>query len=88
MKHVLKKAEENAEDPQLAILNCRASPLENGLSPAEMLMNRKLGTRLPSATHQREKCVSTHPDVRRMELYNRTTKPLGPLIQEDIVRVR
>ena len=53
-KRILKKAAENAEDPHLAILNYRASPLENGLSPAEMLMNRKLRTRLPSATHQRE----------------------------------
>ncbi len=88
VKRILKKAAENAEDPHLAILNYRASPLENGLSPAEMLMRRKLRTRLPAATYQREKYVTTSPDGRQIELYNRATKALGPLSQEDIVRVR
>lgn len=51
VKRLLKKATETGEDPYLAVLNYRTSPLENGLSPAEMLMNRKLRTRLLSAKH-------------------------------------
>lgn len=88
VKRILKKAAENAEDPYLAILNYRASPLENGLSPAEMLMRRKLRTRLPAATYRKEKYVTTSPNRRQIGLYDRTTKALGPLSQEDIVRVR
>lgn len=87
VKRLLKKAADNTEDPYLAILNYRASPLENGLSPAEMLMNRKLRTRLPSATHKMEKSEVRQAD-RQTELYDRTAKPLRPLTQEDIVRVR
>ncbi|GAA6111759.1 uncharacterized protein K02A2.6-like [Tachysurus ichikawai] len=52
VKRLLKKATETGSDPYLAILNYRASPLENGLSPAEMLTNRKLRTKLPPVKHQ------------------------------------
>lgn len=88
VKRILKKAADNAEDPHLAILNYRASPLENGLSPAEMLMNRKLRTRLPSTTLQMEKRDVRRDEQRQTELYNRTARPLRPLAREDIVRVR
>lgn len=87
VKRILKKAADNTEDPYLDILNYRASPLENGLLPAEMLMNRKLRTRLPSATHQMERS-DVRQGVRQTELYNRTAKPRRPLAQEEIVRVR
>ncbi|KAJ8405506.1 hypothetical protein AAFF_G00319790 [Aldrovandia affinis] len=51
IKRLLRKAAEAGEDPYLAVLNYRASPLECGRSPAELLMNRKLKTKLPSAEH-------------------------------------
>ena len=35
-----------AEDPFIAFLNYRSSPLENGYSPAELLVGRKLKTKL------------------------------------------
>ena len=35
------------DDPYLAILACRSTPLENGYSPAELLMGQKLQTTLP-----------------------------------------
>lgn len=88
MKRILTKATEAGEDPYLAILNYRASPLENGLSPAEILMKRKLRTRLPSAKHQMEQRVPSSPKVKQTEVYNRTAKPLSPLAQEEIMRVR
>ena len=37
-----------AEDPYLALLNFRATPLQCGFSPAEMSMGRRLRTRVPA----------------------------------------
>ena len=39
VKQLLKKAQDNNSDPCLALLSYRASPLEHGLSPAEILMD-------------------------------------------------
>ena len=35
------------EDPYLALISYRSTPLENGYSPAELLMSRKIQTPLP-----------------------------------------
>lgn len=88
VKRLLKKATETGSDPYLAILNYRASPLENGLSPAEMLMNRKLRTRLPSVKHQMVRSSWNSANERQINHYNKTARPLNPLAQEEIVRVR
>jgi len=47
IKHFLKKATDSKSDPYLALLSYRTAPLECSLSPAELLMNRKLHTTLP-----------------------------------------
>ena len=43
IKNLLRKE----EDPFLALLNYRSTPLECGKSPAELLMNRKIRNRIP-----------------------------------------
>ncbi len=43
IKEILKKN----KDPYLALLSYRTTPLQNGLSPSELLMGRKLRTLLP-----------------------------------------
>ena len=35
-------------DPYIALLNYRNTPIRNGYGPAELLMNRKLNTKLPT----------------------------------------
>ncbi|KAK7092375.1 hypothetical protein V1264_008127 [Littorina saxatilis] len=43
LKNLLKKS----DDPYLALLTYRSTPIHNGLAPSEILMGRKLRTRLP-----------------------------------------
>lgn len=87
----MKKAFESGEDPYLALLNYRSTPLDCGKSPAEILMHRKLRTRLPTVT-QLEKCSEglpvKEPHLKQKQYYDRTAEPLRPLQERDIVRVR
>ena len=41
-----------AEDPYVAPLNYRATPLQCGFSPAEMSMGRHMRTRVPVVLHR------------------------------------
>ena len=47
VKTRLRKALNHGEDLQMALLNYRATSLENGKSPAEWLFGRKIRTKLP-----------------------------------------
>ena len=44
----VKKLLEKSDDPYLSMLDYRSTPLEFGLSPEELLMNRKVASILPS----------------------------------------
>ena len=43
---------EKATDPYIGLLSYRTTPLANGYSPAELLMNRKLRSTVPMITKQ------------------------------------
>jgi len=86
VKRILKKCEENQDDPYLALLNYRTSPLECGKSPAELLMNRSLRTRLPRTEDLLYENAA--PSHRNAANYDRTAKDLKPLQKGDTVRIR
>merc|ERR1712240_210912 len=51
IKNLMKKE----EDPFLALLNYRSTPLECGKSPAELMMNRQIRNRIPLFQRKRRR---------------------------------
>ena len=63
MKNLLEKA----NDPYLAILAYRSTPLRNGYSPAELLMNRRLRSNIPIIRDLLKPCVPDLTIVKKVE---------------------
>ncbi|UYV70783.1 K02A2.6-like [Cordylochernes scorpioides] len=61
IKNQLKKG----RDPYLSLLGYRTAPLENGYSPAELCMNRKLRTTVPTSPVQLQSRI---PDLENLEM--------------------
>ena len=59
------------KDPYLTIMAYRATPLQNGYSPSELLMSRRLRTTIPMSRRQREPKL---PDVRSLTKRDQTLK--------------
>ena len=94
VKSLLKKN----SDPYLALLAYRTSPLENGLSPAELLMSRRLRTTLPTLPGLLEPQVNSRQAVENKEQkinerskasydHRHRARPLTPLQTGDKVFV-
>jgi hypothetical protein len=58
---------EKSDDPYIALLSYRATPLANGHSPAELLMGKKLQTLLPIAPKQLKPKLSNLRSLRENE---------------------
>ena len=97
VKGLLKKN----EDPYIALLTYRSTPLENGLSPSELLMGRRLRTQLPilpknlqprSLQREREEIAKKEERYRfnQQQTFNRRHRAheLGPLQSGDSVWIK
>ena len=76
MVQTVKRLLTKSDEPQAALLAYRSTPLENGYSPAEILMGRKLRTTLPLLP---EKLIPKLPDlshVRASEIENKKRQTL------------
>jgi len=96
VKGLFKKAEESLSDPYVAMLNYRATPLsDSDKSPAELLFNRRLRTKLPVPVG---KLVPTFVEATRPQLverqrkykvvHDRYARDLPVLQQGDVVRLQ
>jgi len=70
IKSLLKKE----KDPYLALMAYRSSPLENGSSPAELLMGRKIRTTVPSMPAV---LAPKQPDLERVKLKESISRSLS-----------
>ena len=85
LKRILKKADYENKDPYLSLLEFRNTPV-SGLqySPAQILMSKRLRSKLPCARKLLEPCAVDITDSlsavqsRQQYYYNRGTKPLSP----------
>ena len=92
IKALLKKA----DDPPLALLAYRSTPLKNGYSPAELLMCRKLRTTVPVVPEQLQPKMPDYDSLarreREMRMQQKCTfdqrhkaRRLDPLVPGDLV---
>ena len=97
IKKIFSKAKADKKDPYIGLLEYRATPLDIGYSPSELLFGRQLRSvlpvtrerlvpKLPSPTLVRKKIVE-HKGKSKM-YYDRSAKALTPLSEGDSVRVQ
>ena len=92
MENILQKCHETKEDPYLAVLSYRATPLDHQLkSPAELLTNRKFKTRLflcqrallNSADHEAVKTKFITRQQKQAHYYNKNSGPSKKPLETD-----
>jgi len=90
---------DEAKDPYIALLNYRNTPLENGYSPAQLLMSRMLRTKIPVMSAQVQPTALDQHKLRDKEERGKinmkvnfdarhSTKPLPVLQQGDKVWIK
>ncbi|XP_054290020.1 uncharacterized protein K02A2.6-like [Macrosteles quadrilineatus] len=70
----LKKMLTKNKDPTLALLEYRSTPGPSGYSPSELLMGRRLRTRLPSLTKDLKPKMVDHKTFRELDKLYRATQ--------------
>ncbi|XP_059061669.1 uncharacterized protein K02A2.6-like [Achroia grisella] len=98
IKTLLLKSHENGEDWHLALLNFRNTPITGEVySPAQLLMNRRLKTKLPTTDKLLESNPVSYNDNFKYRLnnikkgkkyYDRGTRNLVPVYPHENVRMR
>lgn len=94
VKNLMKKSEDRS-DFQKSLLIYRSTPLQNGLSPAQMLMGRRIRSNLPvnedlltpKGAHKVRK-AKEEQKAKQKQLHDRTAKHLPMLKPGDTVRLR
>jgi transposase InsO family protein len=64
----VKKLLKKAKDPHAALLLYRATPLQNGFSPSQLLMGRTLKTKLPDLPSSLAPKTPNHPQIQKTEM--------------------
>ena len=94
VKRLLRKAEASGQDPYLAMLTYRTTPVDSNLpSPAQLLNHRDYRTQLPcSGRLQRSRAFDSHreqlqnrQDIQRKQYDSRSTRELRKLNQGEQV---
>ena len=94
IKGIMKKAHDGNEDFHKSLLIYRSAPLQNGLSPAQMLMGRRIRTNLPmhenllkpkGAVKVRQ--AKEEEKVKQKKRHDKSAKPLPYLKPGDRVRL-
>ena len=76
IKRMMMKCIRNKEDVKKSLLVIRNTPLQNGMSPAEMLMGRKLQEVLPSHhAEQQKEHRNLKQERQKQKLYHDRTQP-------------
>ena len=97
VKRIFSKAKADKKDPLIGLLEYRATPLEIGQSPAEILFGRQIRSvlpvvkerlipRAPNTDHIRNGIMSNKQKVK--QYYDRTAKSLKPLAVGDTVCIK
>ena len=96
-KKLLKKAKQSGQEPYLALLEYRNTPLECGYSPAQLLYNRRTKSVIPATNDLlKPKLVNDRIVQEKMQKskslqkqnHDKTSKSLSPLKVNDSVRIQ
>ncbi|CAC5417870.1 unnamed protein product [Mytilus coruscus] len=94
VKKMLSKSKQDGKDPYIAMLKYRNTPLENLDSSAQLLMNRRLRTTIPTIKNRlKPKCGNLKNTQRKMkqqkmnqiQYYDKSSKPLPELQPNDTI---
>ena len=97
VKDLLVKSKKDQRDPYLSLLEYRSTPIDGVGSPAQLLMNRHLRSRVPQMSSQlKPRVPGPHEVKKKLNLkqqkqkfyYDRQSKPLPKIHEGDRVRVR
>lgn len=91
VKNILRKTAEEGKDPLIGLLEYRSTPIKGiGLSPAQLLFNHRIKTKLPVADTllQPEMCKDVKNKLLDKQLlqkqyYDSSSKPLKPLVKDE-----